>query len=133
MFVQYMCACFACLQFARMMLTEAFDHERHGSRYSGDGHGGPAQHQHLRTSRETANSPRAAGSGGNTHRGAGNVELPGSAGTDHKTRHMQHLESHVRHTVHGVKSGAWQACATELALEGAGESYSTQVSNAGKV
>jgi hypothetical protein len=129
-----MCACLACLQFARMMLTEAFDHERHGSRYPGDGHG-PAQHhhQHLRGSRETANSPRAAGSGGNTHRGAGHVELPGSAGADMNLRHMQHLESQARHTLHGVKSGAWQARATELALEGAGESYSTQVSNAGEV
>jgi hypothetical protein len=114
-----------------MMLTEAFDHERHGSRYSGDGQGGPAQHhqQHLRASRETANSPR---SGGNTHRGPGHVELPGSAGADLNMRHMQHLESQARHTLHGVKSGAWQARATELAMEGAGESYSTQVSNAGE-
>uniref|UniRef100_A0A383VCA4 non-specific serine/threonine protein kinase n=1 Tax=Tetradesmus obliquus TaxID=3088 RepID=A0A383VCA4_TETOB len=125
-------------EFARMMLTEAFDHDRHGSRYSGDGHGAPGQHhhQHLRATRETSNSPRAAGSSGssgNTNRGGSHAELPGSTGAANEAamRHLQHMESQALHTLHGVKSGAWQARATELAWEGEGESYSTQVSNAG--
>lgn len=121
-----------------MMLTEAFDHDRHGSRYSGDGHGATGQHhhQHLRATRETSSSPRAAGSsgsGGNTNRGGSHAELPGSTGAANEAamRHLQHMESQALHTLHGVKSGAWQARATELAWEGEGESYSTQVSNAG--
>lgn len=119
------------------MLTEAFDHEgRRHSRHSHTGDGkstAPVHQHHLRSSRETGNSPRHGNTNSNQ---LAQPELPGSASghtniSADQLRHLQRLESAQRHTLHVVKSGAWQARATELAMEGEGECYSSQVSNAG--
>lgn len=117
--------CALLCRFARMMLTDEFD--RRGTRTSLEGH------VHYRTGSATPRMPTTSEGGSHSHHHSNSVttDLPGAASNVGSGRtHSVKLDADTKHTMHGVKSGAWlslgQVRATELALEEAIGPYSRQ-------
>lgn len=107
-----------------MMLTDEFD-RRHTQVSTSDG-GSKPHHCKMPSYQQAAST---AVNGGRKVHGNAEVDLPGTAaavandGSTGVRNRAVHLDSETKHTMHGIKSGAYLAMGqvrqTELALEAA--------------